>query len=437
MKASLWNSIVEISPGLWLGYNSGTDSFIALRDSEAVKALRRSDVASIPATLLKPLAEIGMLVDKRLDEVSALKQLIEEIDNQKEHFQLIVNPTLDCNFRCWYCYESHIAQSKMGVGVMKGIERMVERILSSQPDLKSFQLSFFGGEPLLQFESVVKPLIAAVHAICVDRGVGFSLNFTTNGYLLDPPSINWLKRFSPSFQITLDGGKDQHDKTRFGKGGEPSYDRITSNIRLLASEGMRVILRINYTSENIESACGIAEYLEGLDRDSRKFVSVDFQRVWQDTGRDAEDEREKRTMELVRDIRIRLKKAGFGVSTHKVFNYVRDSCYADKSNEVLVNYNGDIFACTARDFLPSNRLGHLDSDGEIVWKNDSRTIRRSCRFSNPICHGCRIAPICGGGCRTKSLENTDSTRCPLGHTSVSIDNLILDRFEYYHMDAQD
>lgn len=35
--------------------------------------------------------------------------------------------------------------------------------------------------------------------------------------------------------------------------------------------------------------------------------------------------------------------------------------HADKTDEILINYNGDIFACTARDFLSKSILSKLQT----------------------------------------------------------------------------
>ena len=52
------------------------------------------------------------------------------------------------------------------------------------------------------------------------------------------------------------------------------------------------------------------------------------------------------------------------------------------------------------------------------------------KFNRSICHRCRIAPICGGGCTQLSLEAEDTEGCPRGLSEADIDKLILDRFDF-------
>lgn len=63
------------------------------------------------------------------------------------NYRLTINPTLNCNFACWYCYETHIKKSmseEIYQNVLKFIQRTVLRT-----DIQTFELDWFGGEPLL------------------------------------------------------------------------------------------------------------------------------------------------------------------------------------------------------------------------------------------------------------------------------------------------
>lgn len=84
---------------------------------------------------------------------------------------------------------------------------------------------------------------------------------------------------------------------------------------------------------------------------------------------------------------------------------VRNSCYADKRNSATINYNGDIYKCTARDFTKANRAGYINEEGELVWENDYLTKRMDVKFKNKPCLTCKIMPLCNGGCSQHALES--------------------------------
>lgn len=110
---------------------------------------------------------------------------------------------------------------------------------------------------------------------------------------------------------------------------------------------------------------------------------------------------------------------------------IRNSCYGDKKNSLLLNYNGDVYKCTALNFYKTPRDGFLTDAGEIVWENDSLNIRMDAKFKNPPCLDCRILPICNGGCSQKALEYKGKGYCILSFNEQKKDEAILERFKRY------
>ena len=139
----------------------------------------------------------------------------------------------------------------MPTEVIESVKRLMYNIIDNQINLRTFNLSFFGGEPLMFFHIIAKPLIEYIHTLCTPKGIKVNIHFTSNGFLLNNAIVEFLQNKSVCFQITLDGWKDTHNKTRFTKGGAGSYNKIISNIIQLVRSNIKVILRINYTSTNI------------------------------------------------------------------------------------------------------------------------------------------------------------------------------------------
>ena len=425
MKLSKWNSYINLEGNEGLVYNAFTDRFIVVKAAsmDLIHA-QKGEIEQFSPLFREQMVVAGGMVEDDLDEAREVDKLILETDFDKSTLQVIVNPTLDCNFKCWYCYENHIQDSCMSEDTQAALITLIEKRLDNNKETKECQLSFFGGEPLLRFHEVVQPLISKSSLICKKRRVRLRLQFTTNAYLLDDVMIGFLRKFPASFQITLDGGRCEHDKTRFGKGGIPSYDVILKNIAKLAYADSHVVVRINYTAKNIESCKEIPNDLEQISSDKRNRIVVDFQRVWQDKPDSYGDTADL----IVKNLRHELNEKGFRTSDNRMIDSVRNSCYADKYNELLVNYNGDVFFCTARDFIHEHRAGKLRPDGDVEWIDDRYKRRLSCKFRKPLCRECRIAPICGGGCRTKCLETAHHEGCNLRYSEEDIDNIVMDRF---------
>jgi uncharacterized protein len=106
---------------------------------------------------------------------------------------------------------------------------------------------------------------------------------------------------------------------------------------------------------------------------------------------------------------------------------IKYACYADRINQATINYNGDVFKCTARDFTKDNLEGVLDSDGLIQWKNNILN-RFEKRLTNKPCLDCKIMPICGGGCSQKAIENLGNDYCVNDFDESKKNAIVFDRF---------
>jgi uncharacterized protein len=374
-------------------------------------------------TFYKELVEHGFIVNEGLNEFDEVKKLSEKIDNNPINYILTVNPTMGCNFKCWYCYETHVNGSKMQGGTIQNILKFMENEKANNPLLQYFSLSFFGGEPLLYFDQTVVPLLEGGLRIFKDSGIFFSSSFATNGFLIDQAKIDFFKAHAVTgFQITLDGNREYHNKTRFVNASRGSYDEIIHNIQLLAKNEMPVIMRINFTQENYLSCEDIPQDFLDLDAHFRKYITVDFHQVWQDAPL------EQGTLWSILE---RFKHAGFDVSVEAdSLNNVVDSCYADKHQSATINYNGEVFKCTARDFTSENSLGKLGEDGKIHW-GPAYERRQSAKFHNKPCMSCKLLPICNGGCSQHAYEHLDSENgyCVFGFDEHRKNMLVLERFK--------
>lgn len=367
------------------------------------------------------LLDSGCIVNENIDELELVKQLQFEVDNNNQGFVLTINPTMDCNFNCWYCYENHVVKSKIKKETLGNIKKFISNTITKQVSLKSFSLNFFGGEPLLQYETV-KDIIKYTKCQCETKQINLSISFTTNGYLLNKKKVEELCEYDVnSMQITLDGNRELHNKVRFASQQIGSYDKIIDNIKLLLEKKIQVILRINYTVENIESVSDIVNDLSDIKEELKSYLSVQFYRVWQDSQGEDIKSIVATTIKAFRD-------KNFKAYTYPL-NNVRSSCYGDKTNGALINYNGDIYRCTAVNFSTEKREGYLDCDGHIVWEEDSFNRRKHAKFKNKPCLKCRLLPICNGGCTQHALRHEGEDYCIFNFDEKKKDESVLNKLD--------
>lgn len=421
MKISQYNTTLRVGHFSLL-YNALNDCFLCVKDPRLSLTRKLvSDLQERHSQLFQQLLSGGFILPEEVSEFDKLRQAMLSHDNDPSLYTLHINPTLDCNFKCWYCYEKHIPKSVMSSNKIHAVCKLIDTILAKE-GLKQLAIGFFGGEPLLYFCSVAKPIIQHANAACATHHKSLSIHFTSNGSLVNDAITEFLSQFNCQFQITLDGNRDDHNATRFFTGGRPSYDIIVANIKRLLEHGIEVLVRINYTVRNQGNLSDILDSFIAVTHKSR--LKFDFQCVWQD-----KQAHRPEVESQIEALRKAWRREGFQVVDAYVPNNLRASCYGDKTNHILVNYDGWVYGCTARDFTRENAIGYLENSGALSLISSTYNARLTAKLKKPICHSCRIAPLCCGGCKQAALESGDSNACTFGYTSEDMDNIVLHLFE--------
>lgn len=425
MKQSKYNCILQDNTGMVI-YNAATDQLVALT-SQLANIFNEGKAApekikAQHAELYDHLLQKGIFVCDEADETETYIRKREEYERSSGEYTITINPTLACNMSCWYCYESHKNMPAMSADVKQSVLLLIDKLLADNK-LKKLNLSFFGGEPLLYFDKVVVDIINHAKMQCKAFDAKLSIHFTTNAYLLTDNVLKHLEGLDVSFQITIDGGKQVHDSVRKTKGGEPTYARIVEHIHQTLSRGFSVGVRFNYTAKSIPSFIDVVKDFSHLQQEQKPLVNFTFQRVWQDNEGDA-----SQVEQQVEHIERAFEQAGLFVNNAK--SYIVPYCYADGVNTAVVNYNGDLFKCTARDFAPKSKEGTLAADGTLRW-NERLRKRMSIRHGSDTCLLCRIYPICHGGCSQMKLEAPDGiSSCPKGYDDDKIQEIMEGRALY-------
>ncbi|MEC5145054.1 radical SAM protein [Chitinophaga sp. 212800010-3] len=425
MKLSRFNTAVPYD-GAVVYHNSYSNRFLLLDQMlyDMIAIIRTpsdlEDLREIHEEFYNALTEYGFIVEEDTDEIAKARTLIESIDNQDSYFHLIVNPTMNCNFSCWYCYENHEKKSRITDEVIDKIEALIENIFVSKPGIQIFSLSFFGGEPLLFYDKM-SILMKKAKILSDKYGKELQISITSNGLLIDEKIIEELKGYTVAgFQITLDGNKDKHDLVRFVSKSRGSYEKIMDNIRALVRNGFFITMRVNFTKENLIGLEDIIDDLRDLTEEEKKLISLSMQKVFQEPS----------TQELIDDVgkfKEYARKNGISHRSAILADTVRSSCYADKQNEAVINYNGDVYKCNARDFNQKNKEGILNEKGEIIW-NEQHNKRLIPKLTNKPCLECSIMPICGGGCSQMIVENIGRDYCVHDFDEKSKKRLVLEMF---------
>lgn len=426
MKQSKYNYISARGDESVL-YNTASDRLLII-DHLLVEMLNKYSVeriAEIHPQFYHVLCQYGFLVEENVDEHAKILIKWDFEDNDESTFSLTINPTLKCNLRCWYCYEDHEnPPADMSKKTLEAVRRFIDDTIN-QPKLEHFHLSFFGGEPFLRFTQVVIPLIEYCATLCKELNKVLSVSFTTNGVLISDRYISQLASFDVplSFQITLDGNKEFHNTTRVGKTKKGTYSVILSNIKNLLAKlpTTQVVLRCNYTAANLQSFADVATDFKNIPNEYKQSISLNFERVWQDKGIS-----DVVTPEIFDWVMQKFSSAGFDISKNDYV--IKHRCYADSNRAIVINSDGKLFRCTARDFHEDNSEGYLLEDGTLMW-NERYAKRLKTKGGSNACKNCIIFPICGASCSQNRLEKINHIGCILDRNRETISEILEKRVD--------
>lgn len=425
MKCSEYNYYVFTDKGELI-YNTIGDSFVFLPSGQTEK-LKNLDWNFFTEEQMSSFRKANIIVDDGLDEREFLMKEY-NISHKSPVYYLTLLPTLDCNVKCWYCFERLKKGSRLLPNTKDAILKHVEHVMRGELGIRKLAVELFGGEPLLYYQEDLHDLLKEIKKTVIEAGKSFNLLLITNGINLTSKTINLLAEFSPHIQISIDGERNTHNRVkRMPDAPQISvYDKVMENVSELSKlSNVYINVRINYDDNTLPLIPSIIGDLKELDRSK---IGIHLERIWQTIKPN-----EMTDNDVLRNVMLQLLNAGFYVT---YMNFFRKgySCKASKINQAVVSYDGHVYKCTGRNFTDSFSDGFLNDDGHIVWKKEKweeRTLINT--YNIDICKECKLLPLCWGPCCQKHLECKINglkieDKCQLNHLELPIDEYILFRF---------
>jgi uncharacterized protein len=313
---------------------------------------------------------------------------------------LTICPTLRCNFRCPYCFEK---TQKTGAGMTKETEERLVDFVRLYKGIRHLSVGWYGGEPLLEF-----PTICSLTDRFRELGPEYDgAGLVTNGFLLDAEKISRLNDLNiTTIQITLDGPRKIHDSRRALAGGGPTFDRILSNITALFDSDYagRCAVRVNIDKNNVDHFIALRTWL--LEQYAGKPLSVYPGHV--ETGK-AHSYDHSCTMDTG-------EWTGFSFDVFRREGTMPAGgmipagngsglCIATSQHGFVVGPGGELYKCWEDVGVPDRVVGNICHDNPV--SNPVRIaqyITGTDPFSDPVCSGCTILPVCGGSCANKRMR---------------------------------
>lgn len=238
-------------------HNVDYAAFLCIKNRFALEMndAEQADFSKIPDT---EVSEINGEIQAMVDEGVLDAKTPEEVANYKktaDHIKaMCLHICHDCNLRCEYCFAKdgtyNTPHEYMSLDVGKAA---IDLLIRESKNIKNLEVDFFGGEPLLNLETV-KGIVEYAKTKADENGKKFSFTMTTNCLLLDDATVEWLDKEMDNVVLSIDGRKEVHDAMRHTVNGKSAYSVILGNaLKMRKARGnKRYYVRGTFTSKNLD-----------------------------------------------------------------------------------------------------------------------------------------------------------------------------------------
>lgn len=425
MRLSKFNIILDKTDGTYI-YNTLTSSVLKLTDeykqnfSEFYNS-QNSDV------LFKDLTDnlrLGkMIVNDDLDEISYIKNIhyMHKYSNAASSYTIA--PTLECNFRCPYCYEKGKNYTTMDEGTIDNLTKMIEENSNIS---KYLSICWYGGEPLLAFDIIEKLSLVAIDKF----NNYFEASMVTNGYLLSKDIVEKLEKLHiKTIQITIDGPPEIHNKRRRLPNGGDTFFKILENIQnaIKINNKLNISIRINVDKNNINESYEILEYFEKYNlKDKVAFYTAPVDNINNTYTNSSCFTNKEYAKEQISFLRYALDK-GFICINLPLAN--PSICGAVSSNNFVIGPKGELYKCWDDIGYESEELGNIGDNGyELLENNNYRKWINYSPFDSE-CEECIFLPSCMGGCPNKRVKEQSKGCITIKENYTDMINLLIQQKE--------
>lgn len=349
-----------------------------------------------------------ILINSEVNEfINWQNELLETRNNRAQMFSLHFEPTMQCQLECGYCVEKGIDRGKGMTGAI--LQRSIDWFddyCNSNPEVKLLRLIFFGGEPLLR-KDIVKKSTIRLWQLAKRRQLEFMTEIITNGELLSIDMAKFLSQYNwRRVQITLDGPARIHNARRHGKNDRPTFDRIWSNVLVLAHSDYiaTVDIRLSLDSENAEYIPELLDFMakSGIQKKIRLSIgfteSAFFVQI-KETREDCQAKQALRVWKCAQD-------NGFKIPDEYTTGPI---CIAQAKHSAVLQPDGTLQKCFCTSGLSRYGFGKISANA-VGYTKDAK-FENFNRINECIKEKCAYLPICGGGCTYHAaVENGGSTK---------------------------
>ncbi len=367
-----------------------------------------TDLGDDERTFAEFMVQSRFLIDDDFHEIGFIRERTRRERFHSRALGLVIAPTMGCNFSCHYCFEDKAEVFLDAASQARILELVAERTGS----FDALEVQWFGGEPLRGLD-VVESLSSGFCALAAEHGFSYSALLISNGYLLTADVAGRLCALGVrSLQVTLDGDRALHDRTRREPGGHGSFDRILANLRAVPDEvevGVRVHLApFNHTDVlrllDTLDAAGMQQHIDRLYcAPLFNYRAGMTSPAYQPDGKRFASSAEFAALQV--SVLEKAHALGFRLDDFLDVSY--GICTAVRGDTLLVDAQGHLLKCYKDCGVAEEAFGDLA--GGVDRPENLRKWVDVDIPRDEECRACTFLPVCFGGCAKQWQEGADKS----------------------------
>ena len=311
---------------------------------------------------------------------------------------ILLGVTNQCNLKCDYCFVKQNPQ-EMSFEVA---EQAIQWVKENQKITgNGMAVNFFGGEPLLKFDDIIKPIVEKYHS-------EISFGITTNGVLLDEDIVDFFYQHNVKILLSFDGVPEVQNKQRSN-----SFNAVLNNIPYLLLRFPNTTMRATVTKDSIPYLYDTVIMAKELGFKKIAFCPNAYESWDKETEAQLLNQFSKIGLFIYKELRNNelpievdpinkfYKNINLALNDQLFFNNNVKRCGLGTTTCAICP-NGDIVPCQEKISNPTTILGNI-ADGINIKVHKEFLINYFNTVNNLVCDK---------GCDAKSRLNCLSDICP-------------------------
>lgn len=333
---------------------------------------------------------------------------------------MLLNVTHECNMNCIYCYAgggSYGTPAKDARMSDDTARKAVDLLVKLAKDSYRLNITFFGGEPTLNFDLIPRTVTYARQK-AKESGKTVAFSIVTNGTLLNDKICRYLMDNNILLVVSLDGDKEINDTTK--KFHPSHFDTVINNLTGLKNRNFLAV-RTTLSKVNFKYLTRVIDCFS-----QNRFSMIQFEDVTSDSKGLAFSEQDNPVLfEQFEQVYDKLVNEISLFDTKTVYPFIQEifriafkrkdvhGCSAGRSN-ISIDCNGRIYPCHR--MVGDRRLSIGTVDKPFDWKRLDPYFLADITHKEP-CRTCWARHICSGGCvyashvRHNDLTRIDEDQC--------------------------